>query len=35
MSRHTYINGLKPEEDSFGTNIFESFNSGIYALVMK
>ena len=28
MSRHLYINALKPEEDSFGNNIFESFNSG-------
>jgi SAM-dependent methyltransferase len=28
MSRHVYINGLRPEEDSFGNNIFESYNSG-------
>ena len=28
MENHTYISGLKPEEDSFGNNIFESFNSG-------
>jgi SAM-dependent methyltransferase len=28
MSKHQYIQGLKPEEDSFGNNIFESFNSG-------
>ena len=28
MKNHTYISGLKPEEDSFGNNIFESFNSG-------
>ena len=25
---HTTIHGLKPEEDSFGNNIFESYNSG-------
>jgi SAM-dependent methyltransferase len=28
MTNHTYISGLKTEEDSFGNNIFESFNSG-------
>jgi SAM-dependent methyltransferase len=28
MENHIYINGLKQEEDSFGNNIFESFNSG-------
>jgi hypothetical protein len=28
MSQHLYINGLKLEKDSFGTYIFESFNSG-------
>jgi 2-polyprenyl-3-methyl-5-hydroxy-6-metoxy-1,4-benzoquinol methylase len=28
MTKHQYIHGLKPEEDSFGNNIFESFNSG-------
>jgi SAM-dependent methyltransferase len=28
MNKHHYIQGLKPEEDSFGNNIFESYNSG-------
>jgi hypothetical protein len=26
MENHTYISGLKPEEDSFGNNIFELGN---------
>jgi 2-polyprenyl-3-methyl-5-hydroxy-6-metoxy-1,4-benzoquinol methylase len=28
MNNHQYIHGLKPEEDSFGNNIYESYNSG-------